>query len=64
MQKEINFLPLDYDYFDLNGKNCIKIIGKDDKGRRICLLDNFESFFWVIFKEGTKEKRMNEIKEA
>jgi len=62
MQKEINFLPLDYDYFDLNGKNCIKITGKDDKGKRICILDTFESFFWVIFKEGTKEKRIEEIK--
>jgi len=62
MQKEINFLPLDYDYFDLNGKNCIKIIGKDEKGKRICLLDNFESFFWVIFKDGVKEKKIEEIK--
>jgi len=62
MQKEINFLPLDYDYFDLNGKNCIKIVGKDDRGKRVCLLDSFESFFWVIFKDGTKEKRIEEIK--
>jgi len=62
MQKEINFLPLDYDYFDLNGKNCMKIIGKDDKGKRVCLLDSFESFFWVIFREGTKENKIEEIK--
>jgi DNA polymerase I/DNA polymerase-2 len=63
MQKEINFLPLDYDYFDFNGKNCIKIVGKDEKGKRVCILDNFESFFWVIFRDGTKEKRIEEIKE-
>ena len=56
MNQEINFIPLDYDYFDWQGKNYVKILGRDDKGKRVCLIDRFEPYFWAILKEGTSEK--------
>lgn len=58
----INFIPIDYDYFDWQGRNFLKIIGRDDKGKRVCIVDNFESYFWTIFKEGISEKKIEEIK--
>ncbi|MCX8193895.1 MAG: DNA-directed DNA polymerase [Candidatus Pacearchaeota archaeon] len=59
----INFIPLDYDHFDWQGRNYVKIIGRDDKGKRICLVDSFEPYFWVILKEGIGEKKIKELKE-
>ncbi|MDP1729351.1 MAG: 3'-5' exonuclease, partial [archaeon] len=63
MEKSINFIPIDYDYFDFNGKNYLKIIGRDDKDKQVCIIDYFEPYFWAIFKEETSEKRIHDIKE-
>ena len=61
MKTEINFIPLDYDYFDWQGKNYVKIIGRDEKGKRVCIIDSFEPYLWAILKPGIKEKRIQEI---
>jgi len=61
--QNINFIPIDYNNFDYEGKNYFNIIGRDDKGKRISLIDNLEVYFWAIFNEGTKEKKINEISE-
>lgn len=63
MKKEINFMPLDYDYFDFNGKNYVKIIGKDSENKKVCVIDEFSPFLWVIFKEDTTKKKIEEIQE-
>ncbi len=63
MEKEISFMPLDYDYFDFNGKNYVKIIGKDSEGKKVCVIDEFHPYLWVIFKEDTSKKRIDEIQE-
>ncbi|MEN9626577.1 MAG: hypothetical protein RL557_905 [archaeon] len=55
------FVPIDYDYFDFEGRNYAKIIGRTDKGKRMCMIDSCDVFFWVVLKEGVSEKRMNEI---
>lgn len=60
---QINFIPLDYDYFDWQGKNYVKIVGRDDKGKRACIIDSFEPYFWAILKQGIKEKKRKEIME-
>lgn len=57
----LNFIPIDYNYFDWQGRNYVKIIGRDDKGKRVCIIDYFEPYFWAIFKEGTSDNRINEI---
>ena len=61
MKTEINFIPLDYDYFDWQGRNYVKIIGRDDKGKRVCVIDSFEPYFWAILKPEISEKRIQEI---
>jgi len=63
MKTSINFIPIDYDYFDFNGKNCIKIVGRTDGNKQVCVLDEFEPYFWAVFKEGTSDKRIREIQE-
>ena len=56
-----NFIPIDYDYFDFEGKNYMKVIGRDSKGKRICIVDTCPVYFWTILKEDVKEKKIKEI---
>ena len=60
---QINFIPIDYDYFDYQGKNYAKIIGRTDKGKKACIIDYFEPYFWAIFKQKTSEKAIKKIQE-
>ena len=46
------FIPLDYDSFDWEGKNYAKLIGRDDKGKRVCVIDTCPIYMWAILKEG------------
>ncbi len=61
------FIPLDYDYFDWEGKNYAKLIGRDDKGKRICVIDSCPVYMWAILKEDVSQKKIDtlikEIKE-
>lgn len=60
---ELDFIPLDYDYLDLEGKNYIRIFGKTKQGKRICIVDSIQSHFWVILPNITdKEKLISRIK--
>jgi len=63
MNTDIKFIPIDYDYFDFNGKNYIKLIGRDNKGKRICIIDHFNPYFWAILKQGTSEKTIQKIQQ-
>ena len=56
-----NFIPLDYDYFDFNGKNFIKIYGKNSERKKICIIDDCEIYFWAILNEKTSKKETEEI---
>lgn len=60
---ELNFIPIDYDYFDWQGRNYVRIIGRDDKDKRICLIDNFSPYLWAVLREGTSEKKIKEIQQ-
>ncbi len=60
---EIQFIPIDYDYFDWQEKNYVKIIGKLENGKRACIIDDFEPYFWAILKPKLKDNKINEIKE-
>ncbi len=62
MKKEIKFIPLDYDYFDYNSKNYLKIFGRDEDGKQVCLIDDFEPYFWVILNKDIDEERLEKIK--
>ena len=42
---DIKFIPIDYDYFDFEDKNYIRLIGKSESGKKICVIDSFEANF-------------------
>ncbi len=58
---KIDFIPIDYDYFDFEGRNYIKIIGRDLKKKRICIVDSCDVYFWAILKDGLKKSRINKL---
>ena len=58
---KLEFVPIDYSSFDWEGRNYVKLTGRTDKGKRICVIDSYEPNFWVIFNEGISEKRISEI---
>lgn len=61
MESEIKFIPIDYSNFDYDSRNYIKIFGRDDKGRRVCLIDSCDVYFWVILDENINDKKVKEI---
>jgi len=58
---EMRFIPIDYDYFDYEGRNFARIFGRNKEGEKVCVIDSFEPYFWAILKEGLSEKRVKEI---
>ncbi len=61
MKASINFIPIDYDYFDFNGRNFVKIAGKTDDGKTAVIIDEFQPYFWAIFDDNVSERKMNDI---
>ncbi len=61
MQTTINFIPIDYDYFDFQGKNYIKIIGRNEKNQKTCIIDTCDVYVWAIIKPEVKEKRIKQL---
>jgi len=55
------FIPIDYDYFDFEGRNYIKIIGKTEKDKRICVIDSCDVYFWAILKEKIRQKEIEKL---
>ncbi len=58
---KLKFIPIDYDYFDFQGKNYAKVIGRDDKGKRVCIIDSCPVYLWAILKSGLKQDKINKI---
>jgi len=56
-----DFIPIDYDYFDFQGRNYTKIIGRNSKGKRICVIDSCPVYFWSILKEGLKQGKIEKL---
>ncbi len=58
-----DFIPLDYDYFDFRGKNYARIIGRNSKNQKICLIDSCPIYLWAILKENIAERKIQRIVE-
>lgn len=58
---KINFIPIDYTYFDFEGKNYAKIIGRDDKGKRVCIIDSCPVYIWAILKDKLKQSKIDSL---
>ncbi|MBU2576359.1 MAG: DNA-directed DNA polymerase [Nanoarchaeota archaeon] len=60
---KFEFVPVDYDYFDFDGRNYVRLIGRNEKGRKVCVVDSYEPNFYVILKKGAKpDKVIKKIK--
>ncbi|MDA3836597.1 MAG: DNA-directed DNA polymerase [Nanoarchaeota archaeon] len=55
------FIPIDYDYFDYDGKNHVKIFGRDETNEQICIIDTCPIFMWAILKENVTKKQIIEL---
>lgn len=60
---KIDFIPVDYDYFDFEGRNYAKIIGRDKNGKRVCIIDSCDIYFWAILKEKLSQKEIQKLQE-
>ncbi len=57
----MDFIPIDYDYFDFEGRNYAKIIGRNSKGKRVCIIDSCPVYLWVILKEKLSKKKIGKL---
>jgi DNA polymerase I/DNA polymerase-2 len=55
---KFDFVPVDYDYFDYGGRNYVRLIGRNGKGEKICLVDSYEPNFYLILKDGVDAKKI------
>ncbi len=60
---KIEFIPIDYDYFDFEGRNYAKVIGRDKNGKRVCIIDSCDVFFWAILKDKVSLKQIKKLQE-
>lgn len=60
-RERTKFIPLDYDYFDFKGRNYVRIIGRSNSGKRVLVVDEFKSNFWVVLKNGLSEKKIKSV---
>jgi DNA polymerase, archaea type len=58
---KLKFIPIDYDYFDFQGKNYAKIIGRDDKGKQVCIIDSCNVYLWAILKDNLNKSKTESI---
>ena len=56
-----DFIPIDYSYFDFHGRNYAMIIGRDSKGKRICVIDSCPVYFWAILKNNLSDKKISQL---
>jgi DNA polymerase elongation subunit (family B) len=62
MQTTINFIPVDYDYFDFNSKTYAKITGRTESGKKAVIIDSCDIYFWAILHDNIKEKDIEKIR--
>lgn len=59
----VKFVPLDYDYVDRkdgSDKAIVRIFGRTENGKRICVIDSTEAYFYIIPKSDVDLKKFSE----
>ena len=56
-----DFIAIDYDYFDFEGRNYIKIIGRNSSWKIVCIIDSCPIYFWAILKEKLSKKEIEKV---
>ncbi len=55
------FIPLDYQPFDYEGRNYIQVFGRDDEGKKICIIDTCPVYLWAILKDKISKKELGDL---
>jgi len=58
---KMQFIPVDYGSFDFQGRNYVKIVGRDEKGKRVCVIDSCPVFLWAILKKGIGKQKIDNL---
>ena len=58
MEKSLEFLPVDYGTFDWNGRNFMRVVGRDCDGRKVCVVDSYDANFYLILETGADEEQI------
>ncbi|MGA2130526.1 MAG: DNA-directed DNA polymerase [Candidatus Pacearchaeota archaeon] len=58
---ETDFIPIDYDHFDFEDRNYIKIFGRNSKNQRICVIDTCPIYLWAIIKDSVSQEKINKL---
>ena len=57
------FIPIDYSYFDFEGKNYALIYGRNENNKKICLIDSCPIYLLAILKDKISKERTEELKD-
>jgi DNA polymerase, archaea type len=58
---KLDFIPIDYDTFDFQDKNYIRIFGKNSENQKICLIDTCPPYFWAILRPNLSDKKIKKL---
>jgi DNA polymerase elongation subunit (family B) len=56
-----DFIPIDYDYFDFRGRNYAQIIGRNSEGKRICVIDSCDVYFWAVLEDKLNKTEIDKL---
>ena len=56
-----DFIPIDYDYFDFEGRNYARIIGRNSQGKRVCIIDSCPVYLWAILKDKLNKSGIDKL---
>ena len=56
-----DFIPVDYDYFDFEGRNHIRIIGRDRQGKRVCVIDSCPVYLWAVLSGDLSQNKIKDL---
>ena len=59
---KIEFFPIDYDYFDYEGRTYARITARTNEKKRAVIIDSCDVYFYLILKEDVKAKRIDAIR--
>ena len=60
---KVDFIQIDYSYFDFHGRNYAMIIGRNSQGKRVCVIDSCPVYFWAILKGKLSSKKISKLVE-
>ena len=56
-------MPIDYEALELEDKSYVRIIGRTGSGKRVCLINDCDIYFWAVVKEGISDKKIESLRE-